>query len=114
LFSLDPRVTARDLLDRKIRRAVRLSVIGFALFAGGGFIASQHPNSAYAVIPLLGFAAFGAAVLYGWLAVRCPFCSKPIGSIAMRQSPFFTSARFRYCPYCGRDLEAELDASSMT
>ena len=104
-------VTIREDINRRRRSGAIVSYIGFAVAAVGSAVASSNNGGWYVLVPLLGFAAFAGGSLYLWYGIRCGHCSGPIGlALGMSKTPFSVPANFRYCPYCGTDLDTLIDA----
>jgi hypothetical protein len=104
-------VTIREHIRRKKRRSAILLYSGFALFGLGGFIAAQTQNPAFLAITFIGFAMFGGGMLYQSYGIRCPSCGGAIGLTLAYSNPFSLPAGYSFCPYCGKSLDTDTDAS---
>lgn len=60
------------------------------------------------VIGLVGFSVAFITILYAFFGIRCPKCKGRWGYIAMYSGhPFAISKKFRFCPYCGIELDKD-------
>jgi hypothetical protein len=113
--------TIRSYLNRKIRRVYTLAILFWILIGLFAIIVSDfkqysestsHYSHFLPLIPFIGF--FGCAV-YLMLAIRCPRCYKPVGSLAsldvLQQSLLgpAISKRVKFCPFCGVNLDVSLE-----
>jgi len=96
----------RDYLNRRILPVFLLMLLCFVGFAAASFAASSFPW-----LPFVPFVGFGACILYLHYGVRCPQCRRPIALLTMLPHGGYLrlSKRVRYCPFCGLDLEAEVN-----
>jgi hypothetical protein len=102
-------MTIREKLTIQKRRAAILATLGFALFAGGGFfMGSTHESLMWLIF--VGFAMAGTGIVL-ILSIHCPKCPGRIGYVlnARIGSPFSVSRDFRFCPFCGVDLDSPLE-----
>jgi hypothetical protein len=99
--------TIRQTLTRTKRRIFIVVYTGFAIFAGGivlgiAKIGAPHP------ICLVGFVIVFVAMLLAYFILRCPRCHTNLGIFLVQSGhPFGLQKNFRYCPYCGVDIDSE-------
>jgi hypothetical protein len=101
-------VTIREKLAGQRSKAQLIALSGLALLALGGLAAStQHELWP---LPVVGFVLFFGGTLYQSFGIRCPRCREAVGHVIMSSSGLFSvSAKFRFCPYCGVELDTQLD-----
>jgi len=103
-------MTAREHIKRQRRKSFKVSLLGFALMLVGilmdKFYVSFWPLIAAGVVLFLG------GVLYSSLGCKCVSCS---GRIPMPPSQSRSRGdpwnQFRFCPFCGISLDAEIEES---
>src|SRR6266496_550040 len=83
-----------------------------AAFIPIGTILARQGVLAYEIAVLPGAVVFILALMYGnHLAFQCPHCKAAWGWLALggNQGFFRIDSRIRYCPYCGQDIDADLE-----
>jgi hypothetical protein len=103
-------MTYREALAWNKRKATFITVVGFALFVGGVWLAHQNVVPlAPQVVMLTGAILFVISVHYVRLfAFRCIHCGAAWDSLATNQG-LGIAKHIRYCPSCGCDIGAEMD-----
>lgn len=100
----------RDVINKKKRRGILISYGGFAIMLAE-FVRAALTDTA-PVFALLAFPFFIGGMLYSMFWVICPSCKGTMGFMAMYSGgPFSISKKFRFCPYCGVDLDSEVKPS---
>jgi len=62
------------------------------------------------IFPLIGFSVFFVSIsFYGYWAMRCPHCKGNLGHFLYYGPPFSVSKKVKYCPFCGVDVDIELE-----
>lgn len=102
-------VTGREHLNRR-KRWLGLTVLaGIALVAVGGLHAAAGGGSLTAVPVVAGVLLLFAGATVGQLvALKCPWCRTNLGKVLMNAGFWRIDPSFRYCPYCGAELDAEV------
>ena len=89
-------------------------LVAFASFGATGAIASKYQGW-FALLPIVSFLGFGAAMLYQLFGVRCGRCRAAIGRALNGTGYLFSvPADFRFCPYCGTDLDTDINIVQQT
>jgi ribosomal protein S27E len=48
-------------------------------------------------------------MMYAYIDIRCPQCNNSLGELVIYSGhPFSISGKFKYCPYCGVDIDSTL------
>jgi len=106
-------MTAREVLDRRKRWVMGVIYGGLALFLFG-FFGQRAMGLAVPALMIVGLAGFAVAWLVGMIAqfvgFRCPCCRGNLAPFAMWQGGVTTSRKMRFCPFCGIELDSELEA----
>ena len=103
-------MTIRSVINSKKRKIDTMAFsIVVILFAGVWLIPKIEHE--LVVIFLFTFLGLGVVVAVGLMVyssavIRCPKCNKawPVG-----RKPFSISKKMKLCPYCGVDVDSELD-----
>jgi hypothetical protein len=107
-------VTARDVLNKHVRRAQLLSLLGLLIIIGSlGTLnnqkASLSVDNDFLFISMVGVLVVGAAlVVVGQIvlfAVRCPSCRGKLGLLVHRK---FSFDHVKFCLHCGKRLDDDL------
>ncbi len=112
-------MTIRRLMASKKRRIISIAMIGFAsilvcvVLAEVGIMDNEMLS--FAVLP--GVAIFTFTMFYAYyFAFQCPQCGVNWSSLAMQPPPaaglrclLALDNRIRFCPFCGSDIDAELN-----
>jgi hypothetical protein len=107
-------VTLRDDLNKKKRWSGVALLLAFLSFGGTAALASKY-QGVFVGLPLLSFLGFGGAMLYQVFGVRCRRCRAAIGRALNGTGCLFSvPPDFRFCPYCGRDLDTDIDIAGQT
>jgi hypothetical protein len=103
-------MTYREALAWNKKKATIITLVGFALFVGGVWLAHQNiVPLAPQMVMLPGAILFAISVHYVRLfAFRCIHCGTAWESLATNQG-LGIAKRIRYCPSCGCDIGAEMD-----
>jgi len=101
-------LTIRERISRRKRKAGLAAYGGFALFALGLFL--DGSGRTWLIMAIPGIVVFVGATLYLQFFVRCPACGGAIGyATSYSSSPLSVSRKIRFCPFCGINLDSELD-----
>jgi exosortase/archaeosortase len=104
-------MTIRESLTKKKRKVSIIAFAAWIIFAFGSILNSKHYAEMSIFIPT--FVIFMACVAYLLFGIRCPKCKGIMGYvISYTSSPFSISKKINYCPYCGQDLNKEVDNNS--
>ena len=107
-------MTGREALDRPIRAIMGPGYVGMGLFLAAvtAGVAFGEPSVLLAGLPPFAFAV--TAIAYAqFFGLRCPACRANLSSVTFqrvtlgRRGPAI-DRRFRFCPYCGIDLDEPL------
>jgi hypothetical protein len=105
-------MTAREKLNRQMPWLVVPGYTGGGLFVSGACLpaALGQPVAALVVVGLIGFAvAFALLMAAHLFAFRCPRCRGNIGPLIMQRGGLSVDQRLNFCPYCGSELDEELE-----
>jgi hypothetical protein len=99
--------TIRAVLERRRTTCGILLVVGLVLFFSGGVAASVTERGLFLALP--GFAIVAFSVWYSLYAIRCPKCRGKVGVLlnGAGTTLFQISKNFRFCPFCGVELDSE-------
>ncbi len=98
-------MTIRTELARKKRRVILTAILGVAVFIAGTYVQSR--SAEFPLSPLLGFGVTTLAMMYAYIDIKCPKCNNSLGQLVLCSGrPFSVPEHFRYCPYCGIDIDA--------
>lgn len=101
-------MTIRDYLNRRKTRISVIALISWAMFFVGLLSCKKAPI--LGIIAVVGFIAFLASVLYLIFALRCPNCKSMLGYVTTYcHTMFKISQRFRFCPFCGVNIDNEMN-----
>jgi hypothetical protein len=112
-------MTSREILNRRGRRISWVVYVGFVLFMCGvcaAMIWGQAGNtpSAVAAIAFSGFGVMAVGMMWASrVGLRCPSCRGNVSSIVLDGGGFTVGSAVRYCPYCGRLLDEELNGADV-
>jgi hypothetical protein len=112
LVLVRPQVTIRATISRRMCKAAILMYCAMALFLITALwaIAKDEKLVTFSLIPFVVAMAATAYLVHG---MRCPHCRVRLGSIVCYGgNPFRISPRVHFCPFCGVDLDSELDESA--
>lgn len=102
----------RDLISIQKRKGNVRAFLGMAVFIAGGLLAGWHP-----VLLLVCLAGFAWSLAGIWTLIqhlRCPKCGAKMGYTTLTPGgPFSVSAKIRYCPQCGLDLDTPCPGSTI-
>ena len=107
-------MTARDVLNKYVRRARLLSLSGLLIIIGSlGTINNQRASLSvdndFLFMSMVGVLVVGAAlVVVGQIvlfAVRCPSCRGKLGLLVHRK---FSFDHVKFCLHCGERLDDDL------
>jgi hypothetical protein len=107
-------MTARDVLNKHVRRAQLLSLSGLLIIIGSlGTMNNQRASLSvdndFLFMSMVGVLVVGAAlVVVGqilFFAVRCPSCRGKLGLLVHRK---FSFDHVKFCLHCGMRLDDEL------
>ena len=97
----------RNELVKKKRYAFAGIIGAFAMVVFSGNIIREF-KSEYSMF--LGMGIFAAAILYSHFGIKCPKCRQSMGQILMQiGTPFTIPDKFKYCPYCGVNIDSEIE-----
>jgi hypothetical protein len=101
-------MTIRTQMRKKKLQLLILTWAGIALFILGMILSEKSER--IALLSFIGFAVFFVLIsLYGYWAMRCPRCKGNLGHFLYYGPPFSVSKKVRFCPFCGVDIDIELD-----
>jgi hypothetical protein len=107
-------MTARDVLNKHVRRAQLLSLSGLLIIIGSlGTMNNQRASLSvdndFLFMSMVGVLVVGAAlVVVGQIAlfaVRCPSCRGKLGLLVHRK---FSFDHVKFCLHCGKRLDGDL------
>ena len=100
-------MTIRSVIAKRKRKGILISYSGFVVILAEfvrAVVTHTRPVFVLLAIPL-----FIGGMLYSMFWVTCPNCNGNLGHIVMYSGgPFSLSKKFRFCPYCGVDLDSEV------
>jgi hypothetical protein len=100
---------AMTLRDHIRRRVWACAAIGFGawLLCGVTGVLVRSPEDGAGLLPIVGFAIFGGAILALQWAVRCPKCRARLAQTVGMYIAFQWGRRQRvnFCPFCGVNLD---------
>jgi endogenous inhibitor of DNA gyrase (YacG/DUF329 family) len=103
-------MTIRFVINKKRRTLSILIYIGFALFFAGTLSAEYLNLKGLLIAGLIGFAIAGIGIIYALFGISCPKCGNSWRYLATSSgNPFSISKKIRFCPYCGTDVDSDLD-----
>jgi hypothetical protein len=100
-------MTIRSKIGNKKRKAMILGYSGLAFFVLGMIFSDK--STTLPIPPFIGFAIFSLSLLYVFWGIRCPECGHHLAPITTYGSPFSISRKNKYCPFCGIDMDSELE-----
>ena len=101
-------MTIREKLDKHIRFWTWIYLPAFVLFAIVASLASEDKKFEPLVFMTFALAALCIVMLNFWN--KCPKCQKNLGRISQWPPSFLSySKNIKCCPYCGVDLETEIE-----
>ncbi len=109
--------TIRDCIKRRVWWCMGIGFAGWLMFPLGAAIAKNMPRGLPQVaLPMIGFVAFGGAILALQWMVKCPTCKAKLGrTIAMPLAFSWGSGpKINFCPYCGVNLDEPLPHEAQT
>lgn len=80
---------------------------GFAFFVLGMIFG--YKSTTLPLFPFIGFAVFSLSMFYVFWGIRCPRCRRRLTPIMSYGSPLSISKKIKYCPFCGVDIDSELE-----
>jgi len=106
-------MTIRKLIEGKKRWIMTIALLGFAAGVVGVILARLNVLNVeplWAMLP--GVAVFLIALLYAHhFAFPCPRCNGRLEALVMNMGGLFAlDPRIRHCPFCGGDIDGEVDA----
>ncbi len=102
-------MTIRKILNKKKRIVIFTMICG--MIVSGIFIKNYapHQNGFPPLITFIGFFVAMLALFLSKFIIRCPVCKGNLGEMMMTSgSPFSISKNIHYCPYCGTDVDTEV------
>lgn len=98
-------MTARAFIERRCRTVMGIAYTGMALFILAIVAVEAIGGPDWIWVPgLLGFAVAWLTMAGAYVVgIRCPYCRGRL--TVLLQNPWRMG--FRFCPYCGQDLDAE-------
>jgi hypothetical protein len=101
-------MTIRSHISRKKRKIFIVTYSGLLFFILGIILSTTL--GIMPLVPFIGFAVFFVSIACAFWGIRCPHCKGNFGYIAMYHgSPFSVSKKVKYCPFCGIDIDTELE-----
>jgi len=101
-------MSIRTQINDKKRKILIVAYSGMAFFIFGMIL--SHKSGALTFLSFVGFAVFFLSIVYAFWAIRCPRCRGNFSYVAMTSgSPFSVSKKIKYCPFCGVDIDTELN-----
>jgi hypothetical protein len=100
----------RDQLARKKRIIFMMALICWLVFGIAGFMESQSKQSGFPPFIFVAFLGFLACVLFVLFGLRCPNCRNNLGYTIQWPASFWgISDKLKYCPFCGVELDKEIE-----
>jgi hypothetical protein len=100
-------MTGREVLDRSVRRVMRIVYVGFALCLGALIGGASIVAFFLVVLFPVGFVVAFIAIWYGHIAgVLCPWCKKNL--FLIHQGGLRFGDEIVCCPYCGHNFDEEV------
>lgn len=102
-------MTIRNRLNHRIYPVSMISLA--CAFAFGGSLTATTLEPRWGIVALLSLLGLMACRLFVRFGVRCPRCTKAIGSLVYLPDGGYSrlSKYLRFCPFCGTNLEAETE-----
>lgn len=105
------RITARTILDRRMRWFGWAFRGGFVVTFAGAFCGIIRQDEPYAIITIPGVVVIMAVgLLFHLVLLRCPWCRGNMAPVLMNQGWPSRASRVCFCAYCGRSLDEELES----
>jgi hypothetical protein len=101
-------MTAREYLNRRLRKLGFVYYTGGGLFLGGILIGGILGQQQFMVLCLPGFAITMLAALSHFIWIRCPECRGGLSQLVIQWNLRSVHHRIGYCPYCGIALDDEM------
>ncbi len=106
-------MNTREIINKKLRTIGIIVFVGIGVFILGVLYNVWQGIDGPPIISFIGFFVAFIAMVYIHFGIRCPYCKNLLGFIAMYKgfefsSPFSASRKFKYCPYCGKDIDLEV------
>jgi hypothetical protein len=107
-------MTIRQMINRKLRTTSIIIFSGVSVGFLGVLYSIWRGDGSPTIIIFTGFLVSFIAIIFLHFGIRCPNCKNLIGFIAMYRvfefgNPFLASRKFKYCPYCGKDIDLEME-----
>ncbi len=107
-------------MDNKLRKIGLVVIAGLGVFALGLLYTIWRGDRNPPIIPFVGFGVALIAIFYAQFAVKCPSCRSNWGYIALYKGFEFSnpfkifsiSKKIRYCPFCGIDIDKDINKTS--
>jgi hypothetical protein len=111
-------MTIRAIINMKLKMIGIITVSGICVFILGAIYRIWEGHGPPPIISFIGFFAAIIAILYGLFGIKCPNCHDLLGYVAVYRgfefsNPFSVSRKFKYCPYCGIDVDLEIEKKAV-
>ena len=113
-------MTIRDYIRRRVWWCSAAGVTGWLLFAAftisGAAGSARNVFQGTPVVPLVGFALFGGAILALQWIVKCPKCKARLAQTIAMQVAFGgwrSGPKVCFCPFCGVNLDQPVPGSNV-
>jgi hypothetical protein len=108
------RMTIREIINRKLKTTGIIIFSGIGVFVLGALYSMWRGDGPPPIISFIGFFVAIIAIIFLHFGIRCPYCKNLLGFIAMYRgfefsNPFLASRKFKYCPYCRKDIDLEVE-----
>ena len=105
-------MTIRSLTNARKKKVSLVLYSCMSVFIIGVLLGNVHP--ALIILGILGFAGAFITLIYTYYnGIRCPKCENAWGLLAMQTGgPFSLSKKLRFCPFCGANLDSDLNGPS--
>ncbi len=112
-------MTARKTLNRKLRWSTLTMLAGMSMFFGGMIVIYIMPNNIGPIfVPMLSvmltvvLVNFAISVYVNFGGLHCPRCRRNHRRVICRESFITVDRVFTHCPFCGLDLDEDLNNSA--
>ena len=98
-------ITIREHLAKRTKATMAVAFAAWLFFAITGVLGGAYFDPA---IGMIGFVAFGGAVLYALFFIKCPRCFAKLGQLTGSLVFSREKDRLNFCPHCGVNLDERM------